>query len=134
MDPPFDREKDLVHNLHNLTEKAELTSGELHLADLKMVGINDGGVHFTGILEDSLCSVMQHHGVVAKGEQPFSYSLFFLNRSLDSLDDIMVSIRDRFTRLCRERGEEIYPSLRWDIRYSRRCDENAGAALVEEMV
>jgi len=134
MDPPFDREKDLVHNLHNMTEKAELTGGELHLADLRMVGINDGGVHFTGILEDSLCAVMQHHGVVAKGEQPFSYSVFFLNRSLDSIDDIMATIRDRFSRLCRERGEEIYPSLRWDIRYSRRCEENSGAALVEEMV
>jgi DNA-binding response OmpR family regulator len=134
MDPSFDREKDLVHNLHNMTEKAELTGGELHLADLKMVGINDGGVHFNGILEDSLCAVMQHHGVVAKGEQPFTYSVFFLNRSLESIDDIMRSIRDRFTRLCRERGEEIYPSLRWDIRYSRRCEENSGAALVEEMV
>lgn len=134
MDPPFDREKDLVHNLHNMTEKAELTGGELHLADLKMVGINDGGVHFTGILEDSLCAVMQHHGVVAKGEQPSSYSVFFLNRSLDSIDDIMSGIRDRFTRLCRERGEEIYPSLRWDIRYSRQCEADSGAALVEEMV
>lgn len=134
MDPVFDREKDLVHNLHNLAEKAELTGGELHLADLKMVGVNDGGVHFTGILEDSLCSVMQHHGIVAKGEQPFSYSVFFLNRSISSIDDIMMSIRDRFTRLCRERGEEIYPSLRWDIRYSRRCEANAGAALVEEIV
>jgi DNA-binding response OmpR family regulator len=134
MDPPFDRQKDLVHNLHNMTEKAELTGGELHLADLKMVGINDGGVHFNGILEDSLCAVMQHHGVVAKGEQPFSYSVFFLNRSLDAIDDIMITIRDRFSRLCRERGEEIYPSLRWDIRYSRRCEENSGAALVEEMV
>jgi DNA-binding response OmpR family regulator len=134
MDPSFDREKDLVHNLHNLTEKAELTGGELHLVDLKMVGINDGGVHFTGILEDSLCSVMQHHGVVAKGEQPSSYSVFFLDRSIDAIDDIMRSIRDRFTRLCRERGEEIYPSLRWDVRYSRRCEKSSGAALVEEMV
>ncbi len=134
MDPPFDREKDLVHNLHSMTEKAELTGGEVHLVDLKMVGINDGGVHFTGILEDSLCAVMQHHGVVAKGEQSFGYSVFILNRPIDSIDDIMKGIRDRFTRLCRERGEEIYPSLRWDVRYSRRCEESSGAALVEEMV
>jgi len=134
MDPPFDRDKDLVHNLHNMTEKAELTGGELHLADLKMVGIADGGVHFTGILEDSLCAVMQHHGVVSKGEQPFSYSVFVLNRPLGSLDDIMRSIRERFTRLCRERGEELYPSLRWEVRYSKRCEESSGAALVEEMV
>ena len=134
MDPAFDREKDLVHNLHNLTEKAELTGGELHLVELRMIGINDGGVHFSGILEDSLCAVMQHHGVVAKGEQPFSYSVFFLNRTLDSVDDIMKSVRDRFTGLCRDRGEEIYPSLRWDIKYSRQCEESSGAALVEEMV
>jgi DNA-binding response OmpR family regulator len=134
MDPPFDREKDLVHNLHSMTEKAELTGAELHLVELKMIGVTDGGVHFLGMLEESLCAALSGYGIASKGEEPFSYSLFILNKTRDELTAFMNGIRDRFTRLCCERGEELYPSIRWDIKYSRRCGADSGASLVEEMV
>ncbi|MCK4237094.1 MAG: hypothetical protein KAX38_08225, partial [Candidatus Krumholzibacteria bacterium] len=39
INPPFNREKDLVYPIHMMMERAELTGGEFHIAALKMVGV-----------------------------------------------------------------------------------------------
>ena len=119
MDPPFNHEKDLIHPLHMMMERAELTGGEFHLVDVRMVGMVDGGTRFMKLLEKSICKGVCSNGIVSKGEEPMSYSFFVINRSCDEVRKIMQSIRERFVISCRGSGEEIYPSLRWEIRYSR---------------
>lgn len=120
MDPPFNHEKDLIHPLHMMMERAELTGGEFHLVDVRMVGMVDGGTRFMKLLERSICRGICTNSMVSKGEEPLSYSFFVINSSFNEVSSIMRGIHDRFVRSCRESGEEIYPSLRWEIRYSRK--------------
>jgi hypothetical protein len=40
----------------------------------------------------------------------------------------MEGVRERFARRCGERGEELYPAIRWEIRYSREADAAGDAA------
>ena len=135
--PPYDREKDLVHPLHMMTERAELSHGEFHLVSMKMVGVIDGEVRFIKLLESSLCTCLCDDAVVARGEEPHAYSIFFANHSRDEVAEILQAVQDRFTRSCRQSGEEIYPSLRREIRHSRTpCADRSTPALglVEEPV
>ena len=137
LDPPLDHEKDLVHPLHMMLERADLSGGEFHLANLRMVGVMDGSVRFTKILEECLCALVSQDGLVSRGEEPISYSIFFVNKSADDVVDVMKCIHERFKKSCRERGEEIYPSIRWEIRYSRtQCsaEQPVENCLVEELV
>lgn len=135
--PPYDREKDLVHPLHMMTERAELNHGEFNLVSMKMVGVADGDFRFTRLIESSLCTCICDDGIVARGEEPFSYSIFFTNRSHDEVAEILQDVQNRFARSCRQSGEEIYPSVRWEIRHSRTpCAEHSSPelGLVEELV
>jgi CheY-like chemotaxis protein len=134
MDPKFDREKDIVHNLHSLTERSEMTGKEFHLVELRIVGVTDGGVHFTRMLEESLCALISNNDIVSKGEEPHSYSIFLMDRNTEELDRLLASIRGRFYRLCSERGEEIYPSIRWEVKYSRPCGAASELSIAEELI
>lgn len=135
--PPFDREKDLVHPLHMMTERAELDHGEFNLVSLRMVGVIDDDLRFTRFLESSLCACICDGGIVSRGEEPCTYSIFFANRSREEIDGVLREVQNRFARSCRQSGEEIYPSIRWEIRHSRApCDGHTGPelGLVEEFV
>jgi CheY-like chemotaxis protein len=134
MDPCFDREKDVVHNLHNLAERSEMTGCEMHLVELRIIGVSDGGVHFSGILEESLCSSLSRDDIISKGEESHSYSIFVIDKSREELDGLLGSIRDRFSRLCIERGEEIYPSVRWEVKYSKPSGTASELPLSEELL
>ncbi len=135
--PPYDREKDLVHPLHMMTERAELSHGEFHLVSMKMIGVIDGEVRFIKLLESSLCTCLCDDAVVARDEESHAYSIFFANHSRDEVAEILHAVQDRFTRSCRQSGEEIYPSLRWEIRHSRMPSTEPSTpslGLVEEPV
>jgi len=135
--PSYDREKDLIHPLHMMTERAELEHGEFHLVSMKMVGVVDGEIRFTRLLESSLCACACDDGIVSRGEEPFSYSIFLINRSRDQVADILRAVQDRFAGSCRHSGEEIYPSVRWEIQHSRTpCagQNSPELGLVEELV
>lgn len=135
--PPYNREKDLIYPLHMMTERAELNHGEFHLVSLKMVGMVDGEVRFTKFLESSLCTCISDDGIVSRGEEEFSYSLFLTNRSRDQVDDLLRAVQDRFAISCRRSGEEIYPSVRCAIQHSRmpcREQQSPELGLVEETV
>jgi CheY-like chemotaxis protein len=134
MDPCFDREKDVVHNLHSLAERSEMTGCEMHLVELRIIGVSDGGVHFSGILEESLCSSLSREDIISKGEEPYSYSIFVMDKSREELDKLLGSIHDRFSRLCIERGEEIYPSVRWEVKYSKPSGDASELPLSEELL
>ncbi|MCK4235633.1 MAG: hypothetical protein KAX38_00845, partial [Candidatus Krumholzibacteria bacterium] len=69
--------------------------------------------------------------------QALSYSVFVTNRSTSEVIEMMKSIHKRFIKSCIESGEEIYPSLRWEIMYSRvpSSDEpSIEGSLIEELV
>lgn len=132
--PEFDREKDLVLPLHMMTERAELEGREFHLASLRMIGVIDDEVRFTKMLETTLCTYICEDGIISRGEEPLSYSIFIINRTGDEVMDMMRCVHERFLRSCRESGDEIYPSIRWDIKYSRALasDENGIKISIEK--
>jgi signal transduction histidine kinase len=117
-DPPFNREKDLVHPIHVMIERAGLTGCQFHLTAMKMVGEMTFDGRFTKQLEECLCRSICSDGMVSKGEEPLSYSIFVINRSPAEVAEMMKGIHQHFMRVCSESGEEIYPSIRWEVRYS----------------
>jgi len=120
LEPPFDREKDLVHPLHVMIEKAELERVEFHLVNVRMAGTASGARRCAQFLEASLCAAFQHdQALVSRGEEPSSFAVFTAGVSRERVDEAMEGLRDRFVRFCRGSAEEIYPAIRWEITYSR---------------
>ncbi|UCF04320.1 MAG: hypothetical protein JSV33_10250 [bacterium] len=117
-DPPFNREKDLVHPIHVMIERAGLTGCQFHLTAMRMVGEMTFDGRFKKQLEECLCRSIGSDGMVSMGEEPLSYSIFVINRSLEEVAGLMKGIHQHFIRACSESGEEIYPSIRWEVRYS----------------
>lgn len=137
MNPPFNRGKDLIHPLHMMQERAELSGGSFHLLSLKMVGVANDGVRFTKLLEESLSTIVSDDGMVARGEEPLSYYVFIINRTAETAADIMREVHERFRRSCMESGEEIYPSIRWHIRCSLEpisADRTEETSIIEEII
>ena len=117
-DPPYNGEKDLIHPIHAMIERAELSGSQFHLVSLRMIGAVGYGDRFEKLLEESLCRNVSRDGMVARGEEHLCYSIFVINRSPDQVAELMKGIHRRFIRACSERCEEIYPSIRWKVRYS----------------
>jgi hypothetical protein len=123
LDPAFDREKDLVSPLHMMIERADLTGCELSLIDMRMVGAVKGAARLNETLERVMSSVLTDGHLVSRGEGVSSWVHFFLGKCSGDIDEIMKSISDRFLEACRESGEQMIPSLRWETRYSRLSEE-----------
>ncbi len=117
--PSYDREKDLVHPLHMMIERADLMSAEFCLVNLRMVGDPNGKKRFAGLLENCLCQICSDENIVSRDEDSFGYSLFILGKGPDEIAILQQEIDRRFMNACRNCGDEIYPSLRWNVRYSR---------------
>ncbi len=128
LEPAFDREKDLVHPLHMMIERAGISSSEFSLVDLSMHGKVPDEARFAGMLERCLYHEIDPDGIVANGERPATYSLFMINSGPDEVSQIMASINERFQDTCRKSGEEVMPSLRWEIKYSH-VPGDAGSTL-----
>ncbi len=126
--PPLDREKDLVHPLHMMLERSRLRRVPLHVVSVRMAGARADAGSFNRLFESDLCSLRgTEEWLVARGGEPGSYDVIVAGASRERVDEAMESVRERFERRCAERGEELYPAIRWEIRYSREADE-AGAA------
>ena len=72
-----------------------------------------------------------------QGCEPGNYDVLVVGASRERIDDEMESLRERFARCCRERGEELYPAIRWEIRYSHEPDASSAAAecaMIETLV
>jgi CheY-like chemotaxis protein len=137
IDPPFNREKDLVHPLLMMAERAELMNGEFHLVTLRMVGMIGDHERVAGLLDRSLCKCVCRDGIVSRGEEPASYSIFFIDKTREEIEAVMKSVQERFERSCSESGEEFFPSVRWEIRCSRSADSEDSCLetpLIEELI
>jgi len=119
LEPQFSREKDLVHPLHMMMERADITGSEFSLVTLSMNGGVESGSKFGNMIEKVLCQQLGGDAVVSRGESPMCYSLFINNRSAEEVDTLIRSIRENFLKSCHLSGEEVHPSIHWDIKYSR---------------
>lgn len=121
LEPSFDREKDLVHPLHLMLERSGLEQVSLHLVSIRLHGANVGARKFLRIFEASLCALFgKDRWFVARREEPEHFSVFVTGASREEIGRAMESLQERFGRRCRERGEELYPIIQWEIVYCRR--------------
>lgn len=117
-DPPFNRDRDLVHPLHMMLERSELDRGEFHMAAVRLVGAVRDETRFKRLFAETLCALFDAEGcVVSKGEEPLSYSVFIAGIPHDRVTEMLERLQRRFMLACQERGEELYPSIRWEIAY-----------------
>lgn len=118
--PVFDRQRDLVHPLHLMIEKADLEKAEFHLLSVRMAGARPVARRCERFVAASLCGAFpRNEALVSRGEEPSSFAVFAAGVARERVQEAMEGIRDRFARFCRETGEEIYPAIRWEITYSR---------------
>lgn len=124
LDPPFDREKDLVSPLHMMIERADLTGGEFGLVDLRLHGASGAaGARAVAALEKVMNAFISDEHVISRGERERSWSHFITGRCPEQVEEIMRSIQERYLESCRGSGEEMIPSVHWEIRYSRVAGE-----------
>jgi FixJ family two-component response regulator len=120
LEPPFDREKDLVHPLHMMLERSGLERTSLHLVSIRLQGAHPGARRFVRLLEASLCALFgKDRWFVARGEEPERFAVFVTGASRAQIGEAMENLRERFAHRCRERGEELYPVICWEIVYCR---------------
>ncbi|HVO77174.1 MAG TPA: histidine kinase dimerization/phospho-acceptor domain-containing protein, partial [Candidatus Bathyarchaeia archaeon] len=136
--PPFDRERDLIHPLHMMLERSELERSAFHLVSMRLGGAVPDAPRFTRLLEANLCALFgKDDWVVAREEAPERFALFVTGASREGIDEAMEILRERFAHCCRERGEEIYPTVRWEISYSREpgaCSDSPERAVLEALI
>jgi DNA-binding response OmpR family regulator len=138
MNPPFDRRKDLVNPLHMMIERSKLNRIPLHIVSARMAGALSDAGKFERLFESSLCSVCRKdEWIVVRGWEPGNFDLLVVGASRERIDEAMGTLREKFARCCRERGEEIYPAIRWEIRYNHEPDASGEAvecALLDSLV
>jgi DNA-binding response OmpR family regulator len=117
-DPPFSRDRDLVHPLHLMIERSELERGEFHMASVRLVGAVRAECRFKRLFAATLCAIFSADGcVVSKGEEPLSYSVFIAGMPHERVVEMLERLQRRFMLACQELGEELYPSIRFEIAY-----------------
>jgi DNA-binding response OmpR family regulator len=127
LNPPFDRDKDLVHPLHMMIERSKLDRIPLHIVSARMVGASADTRDFARLFASSLCALGgPDEWVVLRRREPGAYDVLVSGVSRERIDEVMERLRARFTRCCRERGEELYPAIRWEIRYSHEPESSGG--------
>jgi FixJ family two-component response regulator len=126
-EPAFDRGRDLVHPLHIMLERSGLEGAPFHLVSMRLAGEGADHGRFQKLLETNLCALFGREGwLISRGETPGSYTLFSVGETRERVAEAVEHLRTRFSRCCRERGEELYPAVRWDIRYSRESCAGPG--------
>ena len=129
--PRFDRELDLVQPLRIMIERSRLSNAEFNLVSMCASRAREGDRAFSRMFADSLqCLFAGEDAIVAQGESPLSFTLFTSGITRSRIDDEMEALRGRIARSCRERGEEVFPMLRWNVAY--HCDASEGACPLVE--
>ncbi len=136
--PPYDREKDLVHPLHMMMERSKLDRVPLHIVSMRMVGASSDDLKFARLFESSLCAIGgKNEWVVVRRGEPERFDALVAGVSRERIEDAMAGLQERFACRCRERGEELYPAIRWEITYSHwpeTSGEIAECAVLETLV
>ncbi|MCD6379866.1 PAS domain-containing protein [bacterium] len=98
VDPEFDREKDLVHPLHFVVEQSRIEKKRFWLVNLKIDSAIKDLEKRNGFLKKSLSDIrrMGKGCFVVMDEEPFSYLIFFVDRSRDEIEETIRSTIDQF--------------------------------------
>ncbi len=124
-EPRFDRDLDLVQPLHIMLERARLSSAEFNLVSIRATNAREGDRPLSRMIADSLQGLFAgEETIVAQGESALSFTLFTSGVSRPRIGEKLEELRARIVRSCRERGEEMFPALRWVVAY--HCDAVAG--------
>jgi hypothetical protein len=106
-----------------MIERSTLDRIPLHIVSTRMAGASSDARRFSRLFESTLCAVCgKNEWVVVRGWEAGNFDVLVAGASRDRIDDAMKSLREQFARRCRERGEELYPTIRWEIRYSHEPD------------
>jgi CheY-like chemotaxis protein len=137
-EPSYDRNKDLIHPLHVMLERAELGALEFHLVSVRIAGGAEEARRFAQVLAGSLPSLFRKEDAIAsRCEEPSGFHMFVVGAGRARIDEAMESLRERHAQSCRERGEELFPSIHWEIVY--HCEPGSSpdrdaCSLVESLV
>ncbi|MDZ7859505.1 MAG: histidine kinase dimerization/phospho-acceptor domain-containing protein [Candidatus Krumholzibacteriota bacterium] len=121
-DPPFDREKDLVHPLHVIVDKTLIEKRQYCLVNLRI----SADIRNTGKKNEYLRKILlgvtetEVDSLVVMDEHPSSYLIFFIDRTSDEIDEIMKFVTDQFAESCKITAEEERSSLKWEIKFKSR--------------
>ena len=120
--PSYDKDRDLIHPLHMMLERSDLERTAFRLVSMRLYGAVPDVRRFSRLLETNLCALFgKDEWLVAREERPDRFALFVTGASRAQIEEAMKSLRERFANCCRERGEELYPAIRWEITYSREA-------------
>ncbi len=125
---PYDRELDLVQPLHLMLERARLSNAEFNLVSVRAAGGLGARDAFGRMIADSLPALFAgEEALVAQGDKPLSFALFTAGIARSRIAEAMEDLRERLARSAREQGDEVHPTLRWEISY--HCEPvSAGSA------
>ena len=136
--PSFDKDRDLIHPLHMMLERSDLERSAFHLVSIRLYGAVPDVRRFSQLLEANLCALFgKDEWLVAREERPDRFALLVTGASQARIEDAMKSLRERFASCCRERGEEFYPAIRWEITYSREpgaCSDPSDRAVFAAII
>ncbi|HMA76742.1 MAG TPA: histidine kinase dimerization/phospho-acceptor domain-containing protein [Candidatus Krumholzibacteriaceae bacterium] len=134
-DPPFDREKDLVHPLHVIVDKALIEKRQYCLVNLWISGNIPNEDKKNEYLRKILVGVTEAEGdsFVVMDERPLSYLIFFIDRTSDEIDKILRDVTDQLAKSCKITAGEGRSFLKWDIKLksSRQIDSYIDSNLLK---
>ncbi len=119
-DPPFDREKDLVHPLHVISEKAQIEGKPFSLVHLGLRG-RGGLFRDNQIVRKTLCEILgsETDCFVSKGEEPFSYLIFLVDKTRWEINSLFESIEKNYSDTLLNRYGAAASSLEWKIKLQK---------------
>jgi hypothetical protein len=126
VDPDFDREKDLVHPLHVMLEQTRIEKKKFRLVNLKIDKNIQDVKRKDELLKRILSDVkgMEKDCFIVMDEEPFSYLIFFIDRSKKEIERMMKIVIDQFTELCGISTKEGRSAVSWDVKFQNCLELN----------
>lgn len=120
----YDKESDLVEPLHIMLERARLTNSEFSLISVRSIGGIGDRDAFEKKLARSLVELFSgEKNLVSQGELQGEFSLFCVGKPVDEVEKTMESLRSDLSRWSAQIGNELHPTLRWQVVYHRDASQ-----------
>ncbi|MBN2070525.1 MAG: hypothetical protein JW814_03620 [Candidatus Krumholzibacteriota bacterium] len=120
LDPPFERKKDLIHPLHMMIERADISNAHFCLVDISLSCVAAERQYYSDLLLRCLMAKTGSDGVISRSEKDSNYSLFLSGWEIDKVVSTMREIRSLMIEVSRGRGDEDSVDLHWEIKFERK--------------
>ncbi len=119
INPDFDREKDLVHPLHVMLEQTRIEKKKFRLVNLKICKNIQDVKGKNELLKRILSDVkgIEKDCFIVMDEEPFSYLIFFIDRSKKEIEKMIKIVIDQFAESCGISTQEGRSAVSWDIKF-----------------